>query len=241
MEIAHALAKSLTSMQDPSTDERAPAMPMQWVERLFERLSAILGAKMADVVGGAAIDDIKAEWGQALATFRVDEIRRGLDATRTRKFPPNLPEFLHLCRPALDAEVAWIEAETGMAAVARRELFAWSHPAVYWAGREMQFELRSSTFAQQRKRWERLMALEWAKGAWLQPPDPRQRALEAPQQQEMPGGAASIASARKRLAQFRKSVTGFESMQAEQLAAAEMQALLDPRTELPESTQGAAA
>jgi hypothetical protein len=38
-------------------------------------------------------------------------------------------------------------------------------------------ELRSGTFAQNRKRWERAMAQQWAAGTWCTPPDPRQCAL----------------------------------------------------------------
>ena len=173
-----ALAKSLTSTLESSPDETSlQPMPVAWVERLFERLGAILGARMADIVVGSDAELVKREWSEALAGYSNDELRRGIATTRTRKFPPNLPEFLHLCRPALDPEVAWLEAEQGMKAHGDGQRHAWSHPAVYWAGRQMQHELRTANYAQCRKRWDRLMAEEWAKGAWASPPDPRIKAL----------------------------------------------------------------
>jgi len=150
------------------------------VAELFERLAAILGSGMANVYASADPQRVREEWAQALAGFTADEVKRGLAACRTRKFAPALGEFLHLCRPALDPEVAWIEAERGMAAQGSGQRFEWSHPAVYWAARELQHELRSATFAQCRKRWDWQLAREWEKGAWADPPDPTQVALPAP-------------------------------------------------------------
>lgn len=218
-----------SSTLKPAMSADGAPIPMHWVEDLFERLAAILGASMANVYAGAKAERVKAEWAEALAGFSADEVKRGLAATRTRKFAPNLPDFLHLCRPALDPELAWIEAEQGMASHGRGERFAWSHPAVYWAAREIQHELRSSTFALCRKRWERLLADQWARGSWAQPPDPTHRALPAPTQEASEAArAAGIASLRA----LRQRITGHATRQ-EQAAAvlrAEAAALVDPRT-----------
>jgi hypothetical protein len=171
------LTKSSTSPQESSAEALPAPMPVHWVERLFERLAAILGSKMADIVAGSSPEAVKREWSEALAGFGDDELRRGIAATRTRRFPPNLPEFLHLCRPALDPETAWLEAAKGLKARADGTAFAWSHPAVYWAARMVESELRSSTYAAQRKRWDWLLAEQWAKGVWANPPNPAQPAL----------------------------------------------------------------
>lgn len=152
-------------------------VPTHWVADLFERLTAILGSSMANVYAAADPRRVQAEWCEALASFSAEEVKRGLAAVRTRRFAPNLPEFLHLCRPALDPETAWIEAEQGMRSHVAGERFAWSHPAVYWAGRDMSFELRTSTFAQCRKRWEAVLSAEFAKGAWAAPADPTHRRI----------------------------------------------------------------
>lgn len=184
--------------------QNGAAVPLHWVADLFGRLGAILGARLADLYAGADPDEVQRQWAEGLVGFSGDEIRRGIAATRLGKFPPNLPQFLHLCRPALDAELAWHEAVQGMAAHGREEIFAWSHPAVYWAGRQVQSELRSGTFAQHRRRWEALMQAEWAKGAWASPPDPRQRVL--PAQQAAAGSRWSKAEALQRMQRTRDQI-----------------------------------
>ena len=156
------------------------AAPKPWVEKLFGRLRAVLGPRMADLFAGAPVEDVKREWAEALAGFTGEEILRGIEETRTRKFPPNLPEFLHLCRPGLDPETAWYEAEQGLRSHAAKERFPWSHPAIYWAARDLAPELRGeSTFAKCRTRWEVRLKAEFAKGVWCDPPDPTQRRLSA--------------------------------------------------------------
>jgi Replication protein P len=215
METDQNLATSSMSQRAMSAD--GSPIPIRWVEDLFERLRAVLGPRMADVLAGADIDRVKAEWADALASFSADEVKRGLAATRTRKFPPNLPEFLHLCRPALDPEIAWIEAEQGMASHARCERFAWSHPAVYWAGRQLSFELRSSTFAQCRKRWELLLTAEFARGAWCSPPDPTQKRIEKPSQYDAVNPLVREEALRK-LRDLRQQLTGHATRHEHQAA-----------------------
>lgn len=197
------LTNAISSMPLPGSSTEvasAPqAVPIRWIERLFERLAAILGARMADIVAGCDPEAVKREWSEALGGFTDTDLVRGIQAVRTRKFPPNLPEFLHLCRPALDPEIAWIEAEQGLAAHARHERFAWSHPAVYWSASAMQFEIRSGSFKEHRKRWEAVTAAEWRKGAWASPPDPTQRALPPP-----PPPAANPAAREAAIAKLRQ-------------------------------------
>lgn len=189
-------------------------VPTRWVEYLFARLAAILGGSMSNVYASADPDRVKAEWAEALAGFSAEEVKRGLAATRTRKFAPNLPEFLHLCRPALDPEVAWIEAEQGMASHAKGERFAWSHPAVYWAGRQFGYELRSGTFERCRKRWTAALAAEFAKGAWAAPADPTHRRIAAPEQQTC--SPEMSAEAREKLREVRRRLTGYSTRQEQE-------------------------
>lgn len=174
----------ISSMSLPASSAEplaAQPVPDEWVRWLFDRLAAVFGAKLADSFAGTKLEIVRREWAAGLQSFSDAEVERGLAAcrTQTRGFAPNLAEFLAMCRPALDPEFAWIEAEKGMASHHRGVRFAWSHPAVYWAAREMQTELRGSTFAACRKRWTRLMQLEWEKGAWASPPDPTRLALPA--------------------------------------------------------------
>lgn len=204
-------------------------VPIRWVEDLFERLTAIVGSAMATVYAGADEQRVKAEWAGALAGFSVDEVKRGLAATRTRKFAPNLPEFLHLCRPALDPERAWIEVERGMRAKGLRQPFAWSHPAVYWAARAIDYGQQDQAFDKVRKRWVVLLEAEFAKGAWATPPDFSRQAIAAPVQREeprpppTPERKAQIAAM---LRATRERLSGFATRQAQDAVAEDAEARL---------------
>ena len=71
---------------------------------------------MAELYKGVHPDLVMTEWAVAMVNFSADEIATGLDACQTRKFVPTLGEFLQLCRPSLDPEVAWHEAQDSLAA-----------------------------------------------------------------------------------------------------------------------------
>jgi hypothetical protein len=107
-------AANALSTWNPGSLTDDPAVPETWIEAIFTRLSAQLGAKVADLWGGVPPETVKTEWAEALASFERAEITRGLKACQTRAFAPTLGEFLRLCRPALDPEVAWLEASEGM-------------------------------------------------------------------------------------------------------------------------------
>lgn len=198
-------------------------LKLAWIEDLFGRLTASVGSSMFTAVyAGADPEVVKAQWAEGLAILTVDEVKRGLAATRTRKFPPNLGEFLHLCRPALDPEVAWIEAEKGLRAHTAGEAFAWSHAAVYWAARAMQHEIRTATFAQMRKRWETVLAEWFAVRELPSIPEPQARRIAAvPAQAEVPG-TDRHAAVQDMLRRLRRKLTGYST------AAEERAALQDP-------------
>lgn len=174
----------------------AEAVPDAWVEDLFARLQAILGTALGNLYAGADPELVKAEWAQALVGFSGDEIRRGLAAVRTRRFAPNLPDFLLLCRPSLDPEVAWAEAEQGFLALRNGKRFDWSHPAVFWAGRDFAAELRVKQFADVRKRWEPALARWFAVREYRPIPDPEAKRLRQDAQQSMDATFAEEARAR---------------------------------------------
>jgi len=174
---------------------------------------------MANVYAAADPELVKAEWSQALVGFNAEEVKRGLVACRTRKFAPNLGEFLHLCRPSLDPEVAWHEAIQGLRAHADGIRFDWSHPAVYWAARDLQVEIRSGSFATHRRRWEQRLGEWFAAGQWATIADPTAKRIT----QQSYATQASIEpmssdAAVERMRQFRQRKTGFAT-RAEELAA----------------------
>lgn len=106
------------------------------------------------------------EWTRGLVAVGITpaELERGLAACRTARFAPSLGEFCQLCRPSLDPEVAWIEAERGLRARERGEVGVWSHPAVWRAACAMSHEIRGGAFKACRKRWEYTLRQEFANG-----------------------------------------------------------------------------
>lgn len=146
--------------------------PLAVVEAVFGSLEGQLGAKLADLYGGVPAETVKSEWAQGLAGFHPSELKRGLHACRSRVFAPTLGEFLRMCRPALDPEIGWLEAQAGMRERAAGGNGDWTHPAVYRAASGFEHELRSSSFRDQRKAWEWRLAREMARG-WDEPEAPQ--------------------------------------------------------------------
>jgi hypothetical protein len=142
----------------------ADPLPVQLVEALFGWLSSVLGSGVPALYADADPDLVKAEWGRGLAGFTPEEFRRGMAATRGNRFAPNLPEFAIRCRPCLDPELAWHEA--ARAAAGDPSTFPWTHPALRRAAQVFNWELRTSTFEEHRKRWTAEMAEQLARHAW---------------------------------------------------------------------------
>lgn len=177
-QITHALSKPLNQLA-PATPGSAP-LPTHLVEQLFQRLTAQLGAKIADLWAGVKPELVKAEWADGLAGFLDVELMRGLKACQGRIFAPTLGEFCRLCRPALDAEFAWLEAVDGMAARRAGGTGQWSHPAVYRAAAAMTFELQSRSFNECRRVWGYRLEREFANG-WVEDvPKPAVRIAHQP-------------------------------------------------------------
>lgn len=189
----------------PDLSLEQPAVPETWVEAIFTRLHAQLGSKVADLYAGVPAQAVKAEWAEALAGFDSREIRRGLKCCQTRVFAPSLGEFLRLCRPALDPEVAWLEAVAGTQLRAQGHVGDWSHPAVYRTAREFEHELRTGTYRQHRKSWEWRLELEFRKGWQQDVPKPPQTI------QRQPATRGPSVQERERLTTLRNAMVGASS------------------------------
>lgn len=128
------------------------ALPVEWIERLFTRLSGMYGSKFADLWRGCDLQSVKAIWAEDLAEFTTAELKRGLDACRTRVFPPTLPEFMNLCRPPLDYEQGFLHA---VEQLRKRETNqdVWKSPAVYWAAVRVGNDLFAQPYAAMKSRW----------------------------------------------------------------------------------------
>lgn len=189
-------------MQTPSTlnpvlfDIAAPAVE-QVIEAVFTRLSSQLGNKMADLYSGADPLDVKNEWGTGLTGFKPSEIKRGLKACQTRIFAPTLGEFLRLCRPALDPELAWFEAVEGMAARNAGKIGEWTHPAVYRAAVVMAYEVLNVSYNHAKKSWAWRLEKEFAAGWGEAIPAPALRLTR-----EEPKPAAPNAEQKQKIAEL---------------------------------------
>ncbi|WP_418131419.1 hypothetical protein [Variovorax sp. 278MFTsu5.1] len=158
----------------------AEALPARAVGKLFASLNGQLGGKLADLYQGVPVQDMQSEWAIGLAGFRGREIERGLAACRARPFAPNLGEFARLCRPCLDSDAAWIEAEHCLSQRRQGLIGDWSHPAVWRAACVMSREISAGEATSwNRKRWAAVLARELDKGWGDEVPEvPRQLAAE---------------------------------------------------------------
>lgn len=169
----------MSLMSLPTLSAEEPLRPA-WVKALFGKLSARYGTLFADRYAGVPQEVLIAEWGDELAGFTGEDIRRGLDGCRTLKFPPTLPEFVGLCRPPIEPHTAYIEALGNMRQRDTGGNPEWSHPAVYWAVVDVTYyDLRQATYSSIRARWERALMTQLRQRQWA--PVPRASlALPAP-------------------------------------------------------------
>ncbi len=144
-----------------------PSLPLPWVKKLFQRFSAMYGDKLPKMWGKVPEEELHATWAEDLAGFSGQEIAAGLRACKQREWPPTLPEFMKLCRPWTNPEVAYHEAVAGMACRRRGDKGLWSHPSIYWAAVNTgSHDLLNSTYTTMKTRWERAFAEELAKDSW---------------------------------------------------------------------------
>lgn len=88
------------AQQNETSLANVRVFPDAWIERLFNRLSALYGSKFADLWRGTDLENVKRTWAEKLGGFadRPEIIRYALDACDDRPWPPTLPEFIGLCR-----------------------------------------------------------------------------------------------------------------------------------------------
>lgn len=86
----------------PSTTSppKQSASPDAVIDRLFMVMHTMYGRAWADLWQGVPLEAVKAEWARSLHGFDVNTVRLAIESMKTegRAFPPNLPEFVALCR-----------------------------------------------------------------------------------------------------------------------------------------------
>lgn len=75
-----------------------------WIERLFSRLAALYGSAFARQWEGTNLAEVKVVWAEKLGGFTASQIGSALKGCDDRQYPPNLPEFIEMCRQAAKFE-----------------------------------------------------------------------------------------------------------------------------------------
>lgn len=148
--------------------EPSKALPESWVEKIFERLLAYYGRQFADMWASADVVSVKRVWAQELGHLKPEQIASGLKACLANRFPPSLPEFLMLCRPAIDNERGWSKAVFLMMSYRQGIQVVWPDNRLYWAAVAIGNDFGKATWEQQRARWQN--ACEYASDAEVPTP-----------------------------------------------------------------------
>lgn len=181
-------------------------MPSAWVERLLARFATMYGNKFTDMWREIEPESIKRAWGEDLAGYTADELKKGLEWCKTQKWPPTLPEFMTACRPVIDARTEWAEAcEQMRIRLEGKGADAWTRPQVYWAAVAIGwYDLNSTAWEQISARWKAAVATAKAD------PIPEYRAaLPAPGKQ-----VVTREEAKDRMAEIRGAVAAVGTTKA---------------------------
>lgn len=168
-------------MQLSENTNMQAALPAAWVAKLIQKMKVMYGTKFTQQWAGIDPLVLQEEWAEMLAGYTGEELSRGLDACRTRTFPPTLPEFMTLCRPPVQADAAFHEAVHDLAARRNGQHGEWSHPAIYHAACKVgSYDMLNNTYSALKGRWEKALA-DCLLDRNLEPVPPPAAALPAPE------------------------------------------------------------
>lgn len=148
------------------------SIPDSWIEKLFERMVGLYGNKFLDMWGKTDLLQVKTIWAQELGKLTREEIAKGANSLINQEWCPTLPQFIKLCRPAIDFTAAYYEALNGVLAREKGDKGEWSHPAIFWASTKIgAFDFKNQNYTTIKSRWEKALQDELAKGAWKDIPE----------------------------------------------------------------------
>jgi hypothetical protein len=136
------------------------------IERLFSRMGRLYLTKWThSFKTDRDIRNWALEWSQEFVRHGVTPqmALAALERCSTEyvDWPPNCPQFIAMCRAAIDYEQAFHDAVRQMH---KRQMddpkdpAIWPHAAIYWAAMDFgQFELRQVSYSQAAKRWQKLL------------------------------------------------------------------------------------
>ncbi len=161
------------------------------ITKLWLRFSGMYPRKFSSLFKEPhLIDNWKQVWSEGLASEGItgDEVGKALQLCLTRfDWPPELPEFIQLCRPPIEPESAYFEALRMMRYrfsdnEQEKSLEVWSNPAIFYAANRIGFhDLKLVPFEKISKRWRSELADAEAKvRAGIYPITVPERKLELP-------------------------------------------------------------
>ena len=126
------------------------------MDHLFNRLDGMYPHRWRSAFpNDQAIQNWRAAWADGFSEegITLDEIRGGMSVCRRLyDWPPSLGEFIKCCRPSMDYERAYLEANEQM--YRRREGWdVWSNTAIYWAACAMGNDLSNHPYKVMQNRW----------------------------------------------------------------------------------------
>lgn len=137
------------------------------VVQMFEVMHMDHGKKFIDLWISVDPSTLVDHWCNELKGFTPREIKRGLELQKALDWPPTTSEFKKLCRPSIDAEIAFREALKQGTARECGNPNEWSSPAIFWAWREVGAKaFREQHYSSLKKVWEKALADQFEKGVW---------------------------------------------------------------------------
>src|SRR5579859_1260318 len=87
-------------------------VPQRWVLELFKRMGRMWGNAFLEKWPQDDLHGVQIEWARGLRKLSPSELKSGVDALLTLKFPPSLPAFYGLCKQMRLHEMPRAEALT---------------------------------------------------------------------------------------------------------------------------------
>jgi hypothetical protein len=92
----------LSTLKQPDSRDDWPenALPRKWIEVLFSKMSAVYGARFADMWRGTNPVEVQKVWAVELKKLSNAQLKAGSENLTALVKVPNLPEFVAHCKQA---------------------------------------------------------------------------------------------------------------------------------------------
>lgn len=133
--------------------QNVPRLEENLVTFIFERMEYRYGDEWARKYKNIDMLKMAKAWQIDLADLTLDEIKRGVAATKDEKYPPNCPRFREMCRPPIDYELAFFEAAKQLPRWHTGH-DKWSNNAYFYAARSLGCDFFEYGYTKLSKRWK---------------------------------------------------------------------------------------